>query len=33
MNFSLAKEMRPYLEQPRAMPVGTPGKSGFGSLG
>ena len=33
MNFSLAKEMRPYLEQPRAMPVGTPGKSGYLYLG
>lgn len=33
MNFSLAKEMRPYLEQPKAMPVGTPGKSGYLYLG
>ncbi len=33
MDFSLAKEIRPYLEQPKAMPVGTPGKSGYLYLG
>lgn len=33
MNFNLAKEMQPYLEQPKAMPVGTPGKSGYLYLG
>ena len=25
MNFAAAKEMSPYLEEPKAMPVGTPG--------
>lgn len=33
MNFAKMKEMRPYLEQPRAMPVGTPGKKGYVRLG
>lgn len=33
MNFDEAAEMRPYLEAPKAMPVGTPGKSGFLHLG
>ena len=28
MNFAAAKEMSPYLEEPKAMPVGTPGKMG-----
>ena len=29
MNFAAAKEMSPYLEEPKAMPVGTPGKTGY----
>ena len=29
MNFAAAKEMSPYLEEPKAMPVGTPGKMGY----
>lgn len=33
MDFALAKEMGPYLAQPEAMPVGTPGKSGYLRLG
>ena len=33
MNFAAAKEMSPYLEQPKAMPVGTPGKTGYLFLG
>lgn len=33
MNFALKKEMSPYLEQPRAMPVGTAGKMGYLYLG
>ncbi len=33
VDFSAAKEMRPYLEEPTAMPVGTPGKSGYLYLG
>lgn len=33
MNFSTAKEMKPYLEEPKAMPVGTPGKVGYLYLG
>lgn len=33
MNFSGAKEMSPYLEEPKAMPVGTPGKAGYLYLG
>ena len=33
MNFAAAKEMSPYLEQPKAMPVGTPGKMGYLFLG
>lgn len=33
MNFSAAREMRPYLEEPKAMPVGTPGKVGYLYLG
>ena len=32
-DFSAAKEMAPYLEEPKAMPVGTPGKSGYLYLG
>ena len=33
MNFATAKEMGPYLEEPKAMPVGTPGKVGYLYLG
>lgn len=33
MNFATAKEMSPYLEEPQAMPVGTPGKVGYLYLG
>ena len=33
MNFATAKEMSPYLEEPKAMPVGTPGKMGYLYLG
>lgn len=33
MDFSAAKEMAPYLAEPKAMPVGTPGKSGYLYLG
>ena len=33
MNFAAAKEMSPYLEEPKAMPVGTPGKTGSLYLG
>ncbi len=33
MDFSLSKEVHPYLEQPKAMPVGTPGKVGYLYLG
>lgn len=33
MNFSTAREMSPYLEEPKAMPVGTPGKEGYLYLG
>ena len=33
MNFAAAREMAPYLEEPKAMPVGTPGKSGYLYLG
>ena len=33
MNFASAKEMSPYLEEPKAMPVGTPGKVGYLYLG
>lgn len=33
MNFAAAREMGPYLEEPKAMPVGTPGKTGFLHLG
>lgn len=33
MNFALKKEMSPYLEHPRAMPVGTAGKMGYLYLG
>ena len=33
MNFASAKEMSPYLEEPQAMPVGTPGKVGYLYLG
>lgn len=33
MSFAAAREMAPYLEEPKAMPVGTPGKSGYLYLG
>ncbi len=33
MSFSAAKEMTPYLAEPKAMPVGTPGKTGYLRLG
>ena len=33
MDFSAAKEMAPYLAEPEAMPVGTPGKTGYLRLG
>lgn len=33
MDFSAAKEMAPYLAEPKAMPVGTPGKTGYLFLG
>lgn len=33
MNATTAKEMAPYLEEPKAMPVGTPGKMGYLFLG
>lgn len=33
MDFSAAKEMAPYLAEPKAMPVGTPGKTGSLYLG
>ena len=33
MNFAAAREMAPYLEEPKAMPVGTPGKTGYLRLG
>ncbi|MDE5707860.1 MAG: urease accessory protein UreD, partial [Alistipes sp.] len=33
MEFSAAKEMAPYLAQPKAMPVGSPGKVGYLYLG
>lgn len=33
MNIAAAKEMAPYLEEPKAMPVGTPGKVGYLYLG
>lgn len=33
MNFAAAREMAPYLEEPKAMPVGSPGKTGFLHLG
>jgi len=33
MNFETAKEMRPYLGEPKAMPVGSPGKVGYLYLG
>lgn len=33
MNFAAAREMMPYLEEPKAMPVGTPGKVGYLYLG
>lgn len=33
MNFAEAKEMAPYLAQPPAMPVGSPGKTGYLNLG
>ena len=32
-DFAAAREMAPYLAQPEAMPVGTPGKSGYLYLG
>lgn len=33
MDFSAAKEIAPYLAEPKAMPVGTPGKTGYLYLG
>lgn len=33
MNLAEAKEMRPYLAEPKAMPVGSPGKTGYLRLG
>ncbi len=33
MNLALPKEMIPYMAQPKAMPVGTPGKTGYLRLG
>lgn len=33
MNFAAAREMAPYLAEPKAMPVGTVGKSGYLYLG
>lgn len=33
MNCTAAREMTPYLEEPKAMPVGTPGKMGYLYLG
>ncbi len=33
MNFATAREMRPYLAEPKAMPVGSPGKTGYLRLG
>ncbi len=33
VDFSTAKEMAPYLEEPKAMKVGSPGKSGYLKLG
>ncbi len=33
MSFESAPEMRPYLSQPQAMPVGTPGKTGYLYMG
>ncbi|MDE6862240.1 MAG: urease accessory protein UreD, partial [Alistipes sp.] len=33
VDFSAAREMQPYLDEPKAMPVGTPGKSGYLYLG
>jgi len=33
MSFAAAREMAPYLEEPKAMPVGTPGKTGYLHLG
>lgn len=33
MNCAAAREMTPYLEEPKAMPVGTPGKTGYLYLG
>ena len=33
MNIAAAKEMAPYLAEPKAMPVGTPGKTGYLYLG
>ena len=33
MSFDAVRELRPYLAQPEAMPVGTPGKSGYLRLG
>jgi len=33
MDFAAAREMRPYLAEPEAMPVGTPGKTGYLRLG
>ena len=33
VDFSTAKEMAPYLEQPKAMYVGAPGKTGYLFMG
>ena len=33
MNFTDVKEMRPYLDEPKAMPVGTAGKVGYLHMG
>ena len=33
MKFAAAREMAPYHEEPKAMPVGTPGKTGYLRLG
>ena len=33
MSFAAAKEMAPYLAEPKAMPVGSPGKTGYLYLG
>lgn len=33
VDFSSAREMKPYLEEPKAMYVGAPGKRGYLNLG